>query len=203
MSRSSLIWVCTVCPGISIRKFRIITVNDFCLIYIHLENYCPLHYVMTFGDTVWIPTQLVNVCFHLSCKEPYRAKENPIKERIKKQRVSNKQKWLKMDKNMNTSRFGFNINRVLTELAMSQKVCSSTPSRLKVCPHHFAWWQTALIDVFFPKCLSQDSFYSATCEFIRINMVPFAMVQDEIRPRLRGGGSSYILIVYYCFGIYG
>ena len=29
--RSSLIWVCTVCPGISIRKLRIITVTLFCL----------------------------------------------------------------------------------------------------------------------------------------------------------------------------
>ena len=26
-SRSSLIWICTVCPGISVRKLRIITVS--------------------------------------------------------------------------------------------------------------------------------------------------------------------------------
>ena len=28
-TRSSLIWVCTVCPGIYVRKLRIITVAEF------------------------------------------------------------------------------------------------------------------------------------------------------------------------------
>ena len=35
VERSSLIWVCTVCPGISGRKFRIITV---CSIFLHYPS---------------------------------------------------------------------------------------------------------------------------------------------------------------------
>ena len=37
-ARSSLIWVCTVCPGISVRKLRIITVIDFWVGDIHVDK---------------------------------------------------------------------------------------------------------------------------------------------------------------------
>ena len=38
-TRSSLIWVCTICPDISVRKLRIITVKDIFRLFLH-KNIC-------------------------------------------------------------------------------------------------------------------------------------------------------------------
>ena len=38
-TRSSLIWVCTVCPGISVRKFRMIMVSLFLTAALYCSSY--------------------------------------------------------------------------------------------------------------------------------------------------------------------
>ena len=50
--RSSLIWVCTVCPGLSVRKLRIITVHGFTcfVIYSGPCGCVPLVYVSLICD---------------------------------------------------------------------------------------------------------------------------------------------------------
>ena len=47
-SRSSLIWVCTVCPGISVRKLRIITVMFYLLFDFiwHLHTFFSFNYCL-------------------------------------------------------------------------------------------------------------------------------------------------------------
>ena len=54
--RSSLIWVCTVCPGISVRKLRIITVNLFSAVEFNFDDASLgiVYWVMAQGSLVYI-----------------------------------------------------------------------------------------------------------------------------------------------------